>query len=175
MGEHRERVDKRMSAQFNHRVLVPLALNLGARYIRDPYLGAYDDAEKTLHWGLGHKKHGDKRHRTRASYVGIYYGDGGSHEGQTREIVTDKRLAWARKHDNRLAQNEETFGTKEVSPTTSPTTGSGPSRRSTSSNGSPPAARARSPASAARLAPARRRAYTASWRPSSTTRKRRSG
>ena len=97
MGEHRERVDKRMSAQFNRRVLIPLALNLGARYIRDPYLGSYDDDEKTLHWGLGHKAHGDKRHRTRVSYVGIYYGDGGSHEGQTREIVTDRRLAWARK------------------------------------------------------------------------------
>ena len=41
MGEHRERVDKRMSAQFNRRVLDPaLALNLGARYIRDPYLGS---------------------------------------------------------------------------------------------------------------------------------------
>ena len=36
-------------------------------------------------------------------------------KARRREIVTDRRLAWSRKHDNRLAQNDETFGTKEVS------------------------------------------------------------
>ena len=95
---------------------MPLALNLGARYLRQPYMGSYDDSEKTLHWGLGHKEDGgDKRHRSRASYVGIHYGDGERIEGAKRQIVTNRRVAWSRKHDNRLAQNEETYGTKEVS------------------------------------------------------------
>ena len=116
MGEHRQLVDKRMSAMMNRRVLVPLAMNLGARYLREqPYMGSYDEEENTLHWGLGHKEHGDARHRTRASYVGIHYTDGKRHEGPTQQIVTNRRLAWSRKHDNRLAQNDETFGTKEMS------------------------------------------------------------
>ena len=34
MAEHRELVDKRMSAQFNRRVIVPLILDLGARRLK---------------------------------------------------------------------------------------------------------------------------------------------
>ena len=114
MGEHRQLVDKRMSAQMNRRVLIPLALNLGARYLVNPYMGAYNDDEKTLQWGLGHKKHGDKRHRTTARYEGIHYRDGDRVAGPTRQIVTNKKIAWSRKHDNRLAQNDETFGSKKM-------------------------------------------------------------
>ena len=64
MSEHRERVDKRMSREVIRRVIIPLSLDLGARYLVVPYLSEYNDEEKTVGWGLGHKKHGDKRHRT---------------------------------------------------------------------------------------------------------------
>ena len=115
MAEHRERVDKRVSNQLLRRVIVPLALDLGARYLVNPYLGRYDDDEKTLTWGLGHKKHGDKRHRTTVRFEGIHYRDGDKIEGKTHEIETDRRIGWSRKHDNRLAQNEETVNVKVVS------------------------------------------------------------
>ena len=115
MGEHRQLVDKRMTAQMNRHALIPLALNLGARYLVDPYMGAYNEEDNSLYWGLGHKKHGDSRHRTRGGYIGIHYRDGDRHEGPTHQIVTNRRLAWSRKHDNRLAQNDETYGTKEMS------------------------------------------------------------
>ena len=61
MAEH---VDKRMSNEMNRRAIIPLCLNLGARHLVRPYLGAYNDEEKSLKWGLGHKDGGDKRHRT---------------------------------------------------------------------------------------------------------------
>ena len=64
MAEHREKVDRRLSLEVVKRVLIPLCLDLGARYIRHPYLGNYNDEDKTIKWGIGHKKHGDKRHRT---------------------------------------------------------------------------------------------------------------
>ena len=64
MAEHREQVDKRMMREINRRVLTPLLLDLGARYLVKPYMGEYDDEAKTARWGFGHKKHGDKRHRT---------------------------------------------------------------------------------------------------------------
>ena len=117
MGEHRQLVDKRMSAEMNRRALIPISLDLGARYLKNPYMGSYNEKENSLYWGLGHKEDGgDKRHRTRGGYIGIHYRDGERrHEGPTREIVTNRRLAWSRKHDNRLAQNEETYGTKEMS------------------------------------------------------------
>ena len=41
MPEHRERVDKRTSAEINRRVMIPLLADLGARYLLKPYLGAY--------------------------------------------------------------------------------------------------------------------------------------
>ena len=114
MGEHRERVDKRMSKEMNRRVLIPLALDLGARYLVNPYMGEYNDEEKTINWGLGHKNHGDKRHRTHVRYEGISYLDGEKNPGPTRQIVTNERVVWSRKQDNRLAQNDETYGTKEM-------------------------------------------------------------
>ena len=80
-----------------------------------PYLGKYDDEHKTAHWGYGHKKHGDKRHRSSGTYEGIHYADGEKDEGRTREIVIDSRLAWAAKQDNRLVQNREKIATKKMS------------------------------------------------------------
>ena len=116
MGEHRQLVDKRMSAEMNRRALIPISLDLGARYLKNPYMGSYNEKENSLYWGLGHKEDGgDKRHRTRGGYIGIHYRDGERREGLTREIVTNKRMAWSKKQDNRLVQNNETFGTKEIS------------------------------------------------------------
>ena len=115
MAEHRELVDKRMSAQFNRRVIVPLILDLGARHLKRPWLGRYNDEEKTVVWGLGYRDGGDKRHRSRCSYVGIYYADGEKHEGPTRSIEVDRHLGWSVKHDNRLVQNDERITRKIVS------------------------------------------------------------
>ena len=77
-------------------------------------MGEYNDEEKTINWGLGHKNHGDKRHRTHVRYEGISYLDGEKIPGPTRQIVTNERVVWSRKQDNRLAQNDETYGTKEM-------------------------------------------------------------
>ena len=115
MAEHRERVDKRMSAEFNRWVIVPLLLSLGARYLVRPYMGEYNDEEKTLKWGLGHKKHGDKRHRTHVTFQGIHYADGEKQEGVTQSIEVDRHLGWSVKHDNRLVQNDERITRKIVS------------------------------------------------------------
>ena len=115
MAEHREQVDKRMMQQLNRRVMVPLVLDLGARYIVRPYLGMYNDEEKTAKWGLGHKKHGDKRHRTTVMYQGITYIDGEERVGKTYSRVEDRYLAWSVKHDNRRVQNDETVGEKKAS------------------------------------------------------------
>ena len=84
MAEHREKVDRRMSLEVVKRVIVPLCMDLGARYLVRPYLGRYSDEDKTIKWGLGHKKHGDKRHRTHATFTGIVYRDGERTEGATR-------------------------------------------------------------------------------------------
>ena len=46
MAEHRERVDRRTSLAVVKRVIVPLCLDLGARYLRSPSQGDYDDEEK---------------------------------------------------------------------------------------------------------------------------------
>ena len=48
MAEHREQVDKRMMQQINRRVLIPLLIDLGARYLVKPYMGKYDDEDKVL-------------------------------------------------------------------------------------------------------------------------------
>ena len=113
MAQHREQVDKRMMKEINRRVLMPLLLDLGARYLVNPYMGKYDDEAKTARWGFGHKKHGDKRHRTSVSYLGINYIDGETVEGKTYERVLERYSAWSVKHDNRLVQNDETI-TKKV-------------------------------------------------------------
>ena len=115
MAEHREQVDKRMMQEINRRVLMPLLIDLGARYLVKPYLGKYDDEEKSANWGFGHKKHGDKRHRTTVAYKGINYLDGEKREGKTYQRVEDRYSAWSVKHDNRLVQNDETITKKVVS------------------------------------------------------------
>ena len=115
MAEHREQVDKRMMQQINRRVLIPLLIDLGARYLVKPYIGKYDDEEKSAHWGFGHKKHGDKRHRTTVDYLGINYIDGEMKDGKTYQRVEDRYSAWSVKHDNRLVQNDETITKKIVS------------------------------------------------------------
>ena len=115
MAEHREKVDKRMMQQINRKVVTPLLIDLGARYLVKPYLGKYDDEEKSAKWGFGHKKHGDKRHRTTVEYKGIRYTDGDKREGKTYERVEDRYSAWSVKHDNRLVQNDETVRKSKTS------------------------------------------------------------
>ena len=115
MSQHREQVDKQMMKEINRRVLMPLLLDLGARYLVKPYLGQYDDEAKTAHWGFGHKKHGDRRHRTRVSYLGINYADGEKMEGKTYQRVEDRYSAWSVKHDNRRVQNDETVRKSKAS------------------------------------------------------------
>ena len=78
-------------------------------------MGMYDDEEKTAKWGLGHKKHGDKRHRTTVAYQGITYIDGEERVGKTYSRVEDRYLAWSVQHDNRRVQNDETVGEKKAS------------------------------------------------------------
>ena len=102
MAEHREQVDKRMMQRINRRVLTPLLIDLGARYLVKPYLGRYEDEAKTAHWGFGHKRHGDKRHRTTVVYAGITYTDGEKKEGKAYQRVEERYSAWSVKHDNRL-------------------------------------------------------------------------
>ena len=115
MPEHREIVDKRMMREINRRVITPLLIDLGARYLVKPYLGKYNDEEKTAKWGFGYKRHGDKRHRTTVTYEGIYYADGERTEGKTYQRVEDRYSAWSVKHDNRLVQNEETVKKSKTS------------------------------------------------------------
>ena len=115
MGEHREKLDKRMTQAINRKVMIPLLLDLGARHLVNPYQGKYDDEIKSLKWGLGHKRHGDKRHRSSVTYQGIHYRDGERTEGKTYQIVISRKIAWSRKHDNRLVQNDESVTTKVVS------------------------------------------------------------
>ena len=112
MPEHRERVDRRMSGEINRRVLIPLLLDLGARYLLRPYLGSYRDEEKSIRWGLGH--HHKKGHRSSVEYQGIHYRDGDLTKGPTRSIEVDRRMVWSVKHDNRLVQNDETRSSKVV-------------------------------------------------------------
>ena len=101
-----------MSRRIVNGVIVPLCLDLGARYLRSPEQWGYDDEEKTLKWGLGYKKHGDKRMRTDITFQGIQYRDGDRDEGRTRETEMGRRIGWSRKHDNRLVQNDETVVVK---------------------------------------------------------------
>ena len=115
MAEHREQVDKRMMQAINRRVLIPLLIDLGARYLVKPYIGRYDDEEKSANWGFGHKKHGDKRHRTTVTYAGINYINGDIKDGKTYQRVEDRYSAWSVKHDNRKVQNDETISKKIVS------------------------------------------------------------
>lgn len=104
---NREQIDKNMSMQLTDRVIVPLALDLGSKYLVNPYLREYDHEQKSIEYGLGYKKHGDKRHRTGVKFEAIHYRDGEKTEGATRTVEIEHRLGWSRLHDNRQAQNHE--------------------------------------------------------------------
>ena len=115
MSEHREQVDLAMMRQVNRRVLIPLLLDMGSRYLVKPYIVKYDDEAKTANWRFGSKRHGDKRHRTSVTYAGITYNDGEIRDGKTYQRVEESYSAWSVKHDNRLVQNDETISKKVVS------------------------------------------------------------
>ena len=104
-----------MMEQINRRVITPLLLDLGARYLVKPFIRTYDDEEKTAEWAFGYKKHGDKRMRTTVYYQGITYADGEKREGKAYQRVEDSYSAWSVKHDNRLVQNDETISKKVAS------------------------------------------------------------
>ena len=109
----RERLDKTMSRKVTERVIRPYVESLGARHlVAHPYLGAYDHENKSVTYGLGHKRHGDKRHRTSAKYEAIYYGDGEIIEGPTTTVEIDHRIGWSRKLDNRKVANKVTVAQK---------------------------------------------------------------
>ena len=82
---------------INRRVLMPLIVDLGGRYLVKPYLGKYSDEEKTARWGFGYKKHGDKRHRTTVEYQGINYVDGENARGQdATSALRTATSAWSK-------------------------------------------------------------------------------
>ena len=103
----REREDERLANEYVMRVIVPLVESLGAQHLRHPYRGGYDHEAKTLHFGLGHKRHGDKRHRTSVTFEGMHYAEGEKHEGPTRTVELDRRIGWSRLHDNRETVHNE--------------------------------------------------------------------
>ena len=88
----RERIDKSMSREVLNRVIIPVVQDFGAKHLVTPFLGRYDHENKTLTWGLGYKKHGDKRHRTAAKFEGIHYADGEQIEGDTTTVEIDHRI-----------------------------------------------------------------------------------
>ena len=112
----RERLDKTMSRKIVDKVIIPFVEDLGARHlVGHPYLGAYDHEHKHLTWGLGHKTHGDKRHRTSVKFEAINYRDGEKIEGETRVAEIDHRIGWSRKLDNRKVANSVTVTEKIIS------------------------------------------------------------
>ena len=69
----RERVDKSKSRQVIKRVILPFYIDLGAKHLVDNfYMGMYDHENKSISYGLGHKRHGDKRHRSSVKFEGIF-------------------------------------------------------------------------------------------------------
>ena len=105
-----------MSRQVVDRVIVPFVADLGAQHIVDhPYLGRYDHENKSITWGIGHKRHGDKRHRTSVKFEGINYRDGKQVEGKTSTVEIDHRVGWSRKLDNRKVANHVTVSEKIMS------------------------------------------------------------
>ena len=111
----RERVDKSKSRQVIKRVILPFYIDLGAKHLVDNfYMGMYDHENKSISYGLGHKRHGDKRHRSSVKFEGIYYKDGKQIEGKTTEIEIDHRLGWSRRIDNRKVANKVTVAEKVI-------------------------------------------------------------
>ena len=111
----RERLDKKMSREVTKRVIRPFVKDLGAKHLLDHfYMGAYNHENKTINYGLGHKHGGDKRHRTRVQYEGIYYKDGEQIEGKTNTVEIDHRMGWTRQIDNRKVANKVSVEKKVV-------------------------------------------------------------
>ena len=109
----RELIDKSMSLAVTKNAILPYVTYLGARHLVDhPYLGQYDHENKTMTWGLGHKKHGDKRHRTSVKYEAVHYADGEQIEGETTSIQIERRLGWSRRIDNRKVATKVTVTQK---------------------------------------------------------------
>ena len=111
----RERIDKTMSRESMKRVIIPFIKDLGARHLVNPYMTGYDHENKSISYGLGYKKHGDKRHRSSVKFEAIYYDDGEQIEGATVTIEIDHRVGWSRKIDNRRVANKVTVAEKIVS------------------------------------------------------------
>ena len=98
------------------RILLPAVADLGAQHLLNhPYMGRYDHENKSISYGLGHKVHGDKRHRTSIQYEGIYYADGKQIEGKTTTVEIDHRVGWSRKIDNTKVANRVTVAEKIMS------------------------------------------------------------
>ena len=112
----RERIDKTMSLEVVKRVITPFVEDLGAQHlVENPYLGNYDHEHKSLTWGLGHKRHGDKRHRTSAKFEAITITAGEKLEGKTTTIEIDHHIGWSRRIDNRKVANSVKVSEKIVS------------------------------------------------------------
>ena len=107
----RERIDKEMSKEIVKRVLKPLALDLGAKRIRqNPYIRSYNHKNKNIEWLLGERKSASQHHgrfRTRVEFHAITYTDGKMTEGETKTFELDHRVGWSRRHDNRKVANKE--------------------------------------------------------------------
>ena len=109
----RERIDKQMSREILRRVMYPFLKDLGARHlVPHPYMTGYNHENKHIQYGLGHKKHGDKRHRSTVRFEGIHYADGRSIEGPTTTVEIDHRVGWVRKIDNRKVATPVTVSQK---------------------------------------------------------------
>ena len=78
------------------RRLTPVLEDLGVRYLRDDPLRKGRDAEQPHEWGLGWKRHGDKRHRTGITFDGFNYVDGDRREGATQiQHLGGNREGWS--------------------------------------------------------------------------------
>ena len=116
MAEHRELVDKRMSAQIQS--AGDRSAYFGPWGAPPPKSRGLADTTTKKRPSFGDwatRITADKRHRSSCAYTGIYYADGEKSEGPTRSIEVDRHLGWSIKHDNRLVQNDETITRKIVS------------------------------------------------------------
>ena len=105
---NREVIDKRMAFEVMERVFVPVARDLGGQHLKTPYIKKYDHDDKSIHFNIGSKRHGDKRHRTEVMLNGITYTEGEKTEGTVRTFESDREVAWSRQLDNRQVRNRET-------------------------------------------------------------------
>ena len=79
-------------------------------------MGKYDDEAKSANWGFGHKKHGDKRHRTTVTYSGHQLPRWGDPRGQDLSARGGQLLGVEQSSTTTaLVQNDETVTKKVVS------------------------------------------------------------